>query len=346
MYAPVYEARMTAPITVLWLLDEHDVPSLRDDRFRHVVGNPERPAATITGLLVDGAVLAVVRDEEAGQRAIAYGADEFILASDASGATFERVVERTGARARARLHRDLFLIDLVRKDDTTALELLAAALGEAIAGPLSRATEESAELARQIGGDKAPADRAHAIAETVAGVAGVVERMRELVSTEPTDEVVDFCEVAREVTRALAAGVQPSASFEVRVVDRACQIGMPRWQASMVVASLVANAVESVAARGGAGRRVSVDVSLVDDAVVLEVSDDGAGMAEDVRVHAGDPFFTATGKGRLGLGLTLVSSRVRRAGGELIIDSDPGVGTTVRAFLPLVGGSPVRFPSN
>ncbi len=331
---------MTGPITVLWLVDGAELPPKRDGRYRHVVGDPGRPAATITTLLSEGAVLAVVRDEAEGERAISYGADEAVLVRDASGEGFEKAVSRTTVRARARLHRDLFLIDLVRKDDTAALELLSAALSEELLEPLSRASAETRELAGELDETRAPTRRAFAIAETVAGAAKVVEQMKQLVSTERTDEVVDLARVAREVARALSSAVRPVATFDVEVVERSCQIGMPRWQVAMMVASLLENAVQSVAAHGGPGRTVSLRVSVAEGAAALEVADDGVGMDDDERAFAMDPFFTTTGKGHLGLGLTLVSARVRRAGGSLIIDSDPGVGTTVRAFLPLVGPDP------
>lgn len=336
---------MPGRITVLWLTDVRDLPARQDERYRHVTGDPARPGATITSLLSEGAVLAVVRDEVEAERAIAYGADETVLASEAVGEVFERAVSRTAARARARVHRDLFLIDLVRKDDTMALELLAAALGEELVEPLSRASAESRVVVEELGEDgRTP--RMRSIAETVAGAAAVVERMRELVHSGPTDEVVDLARVTREVATSLAPAVRRLGSLELSVLDSRCEVGMPRWQVAMLVAGLIANAVESVGARGGGGRKVSVRVSIEEgSAAVLEVSDNGTGMDEDDRAHALDPFFTTTGKGQLGLGLTLSSARVRRAGGSLIIESDEGVGTTVRVFLPLVGGSGF-VPSN
>jgi signal transduction histidine kinase len=338
---------MTGPITVLWLIDEDDVPERHDDRFRHVVGDPERPAATIAGLLAEGGVLAVVRTEEEGQRAIAYGADEVVLASEAEGETFEKVIERTTARTRARFHRDLYLIDLVRKDDTSALSLLATALGQEIIEPLARAAEQSSELVEQLGdSDEAPSQRAHVILETVAGVARVVEQMRQLIGTSPTDEVVDLCDVSRNVARSLEPGVLPITRFEVHIAEGPYHVSLPRWQATMVVASLVANSVESVAARGAGVGRVSLNLSMQNDTAVLEVTDDGVGMDEEIRVHAGDPFYTTDARSHLGLGLPLVLARVRRAGGEVIIESDEGVGTTVRVFLPLLGGTPEVRPTN
>jgi len=337
---------MSAPITVLWLVDEPDVPIVSDERCRHVVSDPALAGSAIAGLLARGPVLAVVSSEEEGERAIGLGADEVILASEVTGVRLDKALDRTQARARARMQRDLFLIDLVRKDDTSALALLAAALGEEVGEPLARATEESQDLAAKMSEGDASAERMRAIAQRVGQVTEVVERMRELVNTAPTDEVVDFAAVVRDVTHSLESVVRPVATLEVRIVERKCQVGLPRWQAAMVVASLIANAVESVAERGGGDRKIAVSVAVQDAAAVLEVADDGIGMDDEQRAYAADPFYTTGGKGHLGLGLTLVSARVRRAGGEIMIESDQGVGTTVRVFVPLLDEPVATDPPN
>lgn len=68
---------------------------------------------------------------------------------------------------------------------------------------------------------------------------------------------------------------------------------------------------------------------------VVTVSDTGVGMPEEVRRRAVDPFFsTKRASGATGLGLSAVHGMARQAGGFLAIDSQPGVGTTVRLHLP------------
>jgi signal transduction histidine kinase len=69
--------------------------------------------------------------------------------------------------------------------------------------------------------------------------------------------------------------------------------------------------------------------------VMIEVSDDGCGMAPEVLQRAFEPFFTTkpTGAGT-GLGLSMVYGFVKQSGGEIIIKSEPGQGTCVRIFLP------------
>jgi len=78
-----------------------------------------------------------------------------------------------------------------------------------------------------------------------------------------------------------------------------------------------------------------------DEAVALEVTDNGPGMDAETRDRACDPFFTTKGAGLgKGLGLSVVSGIAERLGGRLDISSRPGVGTTVRVVLPASSGQP------
>jgi signal transduction histidine kinase len=99
---------------------------------------------------------------------------------------------------------------------------------------------------------------------------------------------------------------------------------------NQVWSHLIDNAIDA-AAHGG-----HVDVRAFRDAgtVVVAVSDDGAGIAEEIQPRIFDPFFTTKGVGQgVGLGLETVRRVVREFGGEVEFESRPGR-TEFRVRLP------------
>jgi two-component system cell cycle sensor histidine kinase/response regulator CckA len=70
-------------------------------------------------------------------------------------------------------------------------------------------------------------------------------------------------------------------------------------------------------------------------AAVLSVTDDGHGMAEEIRARALEPFFTTKplGKGT-GLGLSSCFGITKQHHGHLEIESEQGRGTRIRMYLP------------
>lgn len=82
--------------------------------------------------------------------------------------------------------------------------------------------------------------------------------------------------------------------------------------------TLTLRTLHAAGAQGAAQRRVRV-----------VVSDSGCGMDEDTRRHCLEPFFTTKGERGTGLGLPMVYGVVQRHRAELVVESEPGRGTTV-----------------
>jgi CheY-like chemotaxis protein len=77
----------------------------------------------------------------------------------------------------------------------------------------------------------------------------------------------------------------------------------------------------------------------VGDYVCLHIQDQGHGISEKALSRIFEPYFT-TRSGSQGLGLTTALSSIQRMGGTILVDSTPGVGTTVSLYLPAASGAP------
>ena len=77
--------------------------------------------------------------------------------------------------------------------------------------------------------------------------------------------------------------------------------------------------------------------------VVLSVRDEGAGISADVLPRIFEPFFTTKGPEQgTGLGLATCHGIVTQAGGEILVESQPGVGTCFHVCLPEAFGEADR----
>jgi len=72
-----------------------------------------------------------------------------------------------------------------------------------------------------------------------------------------------------------------------------------------------------------------------DGQVEVRVSDTGIGMPEEVKKRVFDPFFTTKGVTNSGLGMSVSYGIIKRHGGEILIESEPGKGTTFVIHLPM-----------
>lgn len=101
-----------------------------------------------------------------------------------------------------------------------------------------------------------------------------------------------------------------------------------------VCLNLLVNALEALPDDQREANRIEVRLYTDDSGeAVLEVADNGPGIPTEVRHRMFEPFFTTKRQGT-GLGLSITRSITASLGGRLVVDSQPGLGTTMRVILP------------
>ena len=165
-----------------------------------------------------------------------------------------------------------------------------------------------------------------------------------------TSEPVELSSLTQATVRLLRASAPSVASLQVNLSNDPTTIWANSGQVRQVVLNLVMNAIEALEARPGivtvstAKVRVNQDPGESGspdlgegDYVLLEVSDTGCGMSNEIQAKIFDPFYSTKFLGR-GLGLASVHGIVRGAGGAIGVVSAPGQGSTFKVWLPLWSG--------
>jgi two-component system, sensor histidine kinase RegB len=122
--------------------------------------------------------------------------------------------------------------------------------------------------------------------------------------------------------------------------ERAGLTTLARASLGQILRELVANGAEACRRRPGS-RGISVRLDVDDEDAVIEVEDDGEGIAADIAAAVFDPFFTTKAEGQgMGLGLYLARAQLRQLGGNLELVSAPGRGTKVKLRVALRPAEP------
>jgi PAS domain S-box-containing protein len=193
-------------------------------------------------------------------------------------------------------------------------------------------------LEQNAGKPEAVKDYASRIAKAAETGAATAARVGRFIRQEPLagvrEEQVDLSSVCDEVvamTRPLWAERARGGQVQLKreLAPGALVKGIP-GELREALLNLVQNALDAMQGGGALGIRTATDETYV----TLEISDSGVGMSAEVRERAFEPFFTTKGQMGTGLGLAEVYGIVKRHRGDVEIDSQPGVGTTVRIRLP------------
>jgi signal transduction histidine kinase/ActR/RegA family two-component response regulator len=142
---------------------------------------------------------------------------------------------------------------------------------------------------------------------------------------------VDVSAMLQGMTELIRNSVGPTVDLEVKVGDDLGAVRADPTQLELAVLNLAINGRDAMPSGGTLTIRADRD----GDLVAIKVVDSGVGMPPEVVERALEPFFTTKGPGRgTGLGLSMAYGVAAAAGGDLLIDSEVGEGTTITLALP------------
>jgi len=110
-----------------------------------------------------------------------------------------------------------------------------------------------------------------------------------------------------------------------------------RDQIYRVLLNLARNSVEAGA------HRLRVTATREDDAIAIEVADDGPGLAPRARENLFRPFAASGRPGGSGLGLAIARELMRLHGGDLVLVASTGTGTIFRITMPAAKATAKAF---
>jgi hypothetical protein len=164
------------------------------------------------------------------------------------------------------------------------------------------------------------------------------------VSGDSAQRPLEVNGVISDTMARLSGSIGENIDLRLELAPSPLFVGVGRGQFDRVITELVANACEAmpdggrltITAAAASYQPAASDRDLPERAdVVVQVEDEGPGMAPEALSRAFEPLFTTKPRGDgAGLGLTLVYDIVFQCQGDVSIESTPGAGTTVTVVMP------------
>jgi PAS domain S-box-containing protein len=153
-------------------------------------------------------------------------------------------------------------------------------------------------------------------------------------------EVLDLNEVVRETVELLRPLIVDHVELVTMLSDCPVVVVADRGQLEQVITNLAVNGRDAMAKGGVLTIGVSSGHDLGSDVAVLTISDTGSGIDAVIASQIFEPFFTTKGEAGTGLGLATVHGIVAQSGGQILLESAPGCGSTFTVHLPLSTENP------
>ena len=146
-------------------------------------------------------------------------------------------------------------------------------------------------------------------------------------------ELIDINKTINETLSLIESQVKLKESEIIKEFSTALPlISVNKNQIQQIIVNLCNNAIDAISYNG----KITIKTKTNDNQIEIYISDTGKGMTEKIKKHIFEPFFTTkeVGKGT-GLGLSISYEIIKNHNGTIIVESEPGKGTTFIIKLPL-----------
>jgi two-component system NtrC family sensor kinase len=168
-------------------------------------------------------------------------------------------------------------------------------------------------------------------------VTRIVQSLRGLARTDsPCPQEVDLCHLIDGSLEIIKGKYKDRDIETLQSHPQTPRLLCVSTQMSQVILNLLVNAFQAVESARKLGGKIWIRTRTSAAEVVLEVEDNGPGIAPEIVPKVFDPFFTTKDVGEgTGLGLSISHHIVASHGGRLEVDGNPGRGACFRVVLPV-----------
>ncbi|WP_419194852.1 sensor histidine kinase [Novipirellula herctigrandis] len=227
---------------------------------------------------------------------------------------------------------------LFQSEKTRAIAGLAAGLLHEINNPVNFSLMALKVMKKRTASDSPNVETLNDIEEGVQRIGQIVSDLRSFAHPEHEHTKSPF-RISDAVVMAERFSRSSLTSSELQILDseamRSFVVGSES-QIVQVLLNLILNANSAnERVRDRQASVINVSAELKEDRLAVTVEDHGIGMTEEQVQHAVEPFYSDSGGQGLGLGLSICGTIVAAHDGQLLIQSEPNVGTRVVFDLPV-----------
>jgi PAS domain S-box-containing protein len=152
-------------------------------------------------------------------------------------------------------------------------------------------------------------------------------------------EVLDLNDVVRETNGFLNRVIGDNVELVTTLAETPVVVRADRGQLEQVITNLAVNGRDAMSGGGLLTIRVATASLEQGDGArtyaLLSVTDEGSGIDAALASHIFEPFFSTKGEEGTGLGLATVHGIVAQSGGQVVLETEVGRGSTFGVYLPL-----------